>query len=79
MGLLKSKQTLITTVPYNILPVARLPSPLIFRYQLPLIKIRVYFYYFTTPVYSMKVLGPNRRSAPRNNSWLWLVDTYLSW
>jgi hypothetical protein len=33
---LKSKQTWITTVPYPILSVARLLTPLIFRYPLPL-------------------------------------------
>ena len=35
-GSLKSKQTSITTVWYNILTVARLPTPLVFRYPLPL-------------------------------------------
>ncbi len=35
-GPLKSKQTLITTVRCPILSVARLPTPLIFRYPLPL-------------------------------------------
>ncbi len=36
MGPLKSKQTSITTVRCPILSVARLPTPLIFRYPLPL-------------------------------------------
>ena len=35
-GSLKIKQTSITTVRYNILTVARLPTPLVFRYPLPL-------------------------------------------
>jgi hypothetical protein len=35
-GPLKSKQTLITTVRYPILSVDKLPTPLIFRYTLPL-------------------------------------------
>jgi hypothetical protein len=35
-GPLKSKQTSITTIPYPILSVARLPTPLIFHYPLPL-------------------------------------------
>ncbi len=36
MGPLKSKQTSITTVRYPIVSVERLPTPLIFRYPLPL-------------------------------------------
>ncbi len=38
-GPLKCKQTSITTVPYPILSVDRLPTPLIFCYPLPLISI----------------------------------------